>query len=1122
MSSKIGVYICHCGTNISGNVDIDEVVEFARTLPEVSIVRDYRFMCSDPGQNLIQEDIDKMGLDRVVVASCSPLMHEPTFRGACERQGLNAYLFTMANIREHCSWVSFDSGVATDKAKALIAGSVRRAAFLAPLEQKTVPVNPNTLVVGAGIAGIQAALDIADAGHKVYLVEKDSSIGGHMAKFDKTFPTLDCSACILTPKMVQVGQHPNIELLTCSTVEEVTGYVGNFKAKVKSTPRFVDAAKCTSCGECTKVCPVDVSNEFEEGMCDRKAVYRNFPQAVPNTFLIDHPQAAPCQATCPVGQQVQGYVALVAQGKFNEAHELIRKTSALPSICGRVCYHPCETNCKREAVDDPVAVKGLKRFVLDNSPLPEIEPPPSSGKKVAIVGSGPAGLTAAHDLALKGHDVTVLEAQAELGGMLRLGIPAYRLPRNIIKNDIDFIRKLGVKFQTNTLVDAARFSQLRATHDALFLGVGAHTALALGLEDDTVAGIELGIDFLRKANLGLDVAVGQRVAVIGGGNTAVDAARTAIRMGSQRVDILYRRSRAEMPADDEEIEALLEEGLNIEFLVAPTKVLHKDGKLTGLKVVQMELGEPDASGRRRPIPIAGSEGTVEYDMVIPAISQKPDNGFAENSGMELTRWGTISVNTVNCSTNIPRVFAGGDNVRGPASVIEAMADGKRAATAIHNLLSGRSLSDGLTAPEPYDLELSEEERLTLKVDTSVEKRVKMPTLDPAKRVTSFDEVELGYTEAMARDEAARCLSCGVCSECGECARVCEPGAIDYDMKETVHEVEIGSVIVATGFEAFDSKEAVRYGYGKFPDVYTGLEFERMNSASGPTDGQLRLKNGETPKSVGIIHCVGSRDKHHNEYCSRVCCMYSLKFAHLVAEKTGAEVYNFYIDMRCFGKGYEEFYNRLLEEDVRFVRGRAAFVTDFPLNEEERDKLVIRVEDTLIGEMRRIPVDMVILSTGLEARKDSQDVSRMFNISRGKDGFFLEKHPKLAPVATATDGIFLAGACQGPKDIPDTVAQGSAAAAQVLSMVARGEISIEVATCTVNEELCGGCRVCNSACALSAITFEEEKGVSVINDALCKGCGTCAAACPSGAISAKHFTDEQIISEIEGVLHDVRA
>ncbi len=357
--------------------------------------------------------------------------------------------------------------------------------------------------------------------------------------------------------------------------------------------------------------------------------------------------------------------------------------------------------------------------------------------------------------------------------------------------------------------------------------------------------------------------------------------------------------------------------------------------------------------------------------------------------------------------------------------------------------------------------------------------------------------------------------------CKVCEKVCEAKAVDHNQEDRIEEIKVGAVILATGFKSFDATRIPEYGYGRYKNVLTGMEFEKMNSASGPTGGRIMMADGGEPKSVGIIHCVGSRDERYHKYCSRVCCMYALKFAHLIKEKTGAEVYNFYIDMRCFGKGYEEFYHRLLEEEVRFIRGRAASVTDFPLNESEKGKLVVRVEDTLIGEVRRIPLDMVILATGLEPVANSKEIARAFHISCG-DGFFTERHPKLAPVSTPTDGIFIAGACQGPKDIPDTVAQASAAASQVQSLMGKGEIEVESATSIVDAEKCAGCRICNTLCSLNAISFDEEKHVSVINDVLCKGCGTCAAACPSAAIIARHFTDEQLFSEIEGALYDVRA
>jgi heterodisulfide reductase subunit A-like polyferredoxin/ferredoxin len=353
--------------------------------------------------------------------------------------------------------------------------------------------------------------------------------------------------------------------------------------------------------------------------------------------------------------------------------------------------------------------------------------------------------------------------------------------------------------------------------------------------------------------------------------------------------------------------------------------------------------------------------------------------------------------------------------------------------------------------------------------------------------------------------------------CKICEDNCEAGAIDHTRQDEIRQFKVGAIVLATGFDMFDSREIPRYGYGHLPNVVTSLEFERICHASGPTGGKILTSQGKVPESVGIVHCVGSRDKNHQEYCSRVCCMYSLKFAHLVKEKTGAEVTNFYIDMRSFGKGYEEFYKRLLSEEVNFVRGKVAEVTNVAQSPEEEGKLVVVAEDTLLGLVRRIPVDMVVLSAGLKPGEDTEKLNQVFSLSRSPDGFFAEKHPKLAPVDTASDGIFLAGACQGPKDIPDSVAQGAAAAAGALSLIDKGSIVLEPIRAKIDADLCGGCQICVANCPFSAVEYNPEKGISEIQEELCKGCGTCVAGCPTGAAQQENFEDKQIFSEVEGIL-----
>ncbi len=1133
MSTRIGFYVCHCGINIAGKVRVEELAAFTRELKNVVIARDYKFMCSDPGQEMIEKDIKEYDLNRVVVASCSPRLHEKTFQGACRRAGLNPYFFQMASVREQVSWVTEDEDEATRKAKTLAAGAINRVNYHERLYARQASVHPDIMVVGGGIAGMQAALDIGNAGHKVYLVEKSTTIGGHMLQFDKTFPTLDCAACIGTPKMVEVAQNANIELLSYSEVQEVAGYIGNYTVKIRRKPRYVTEGVCTGCGECVNVCPVSIPSEWDEGLGSRAAIYRAFPQAVPITFCIDKKDRAPCVIACPAGINVQGYVQLISQGKYQEATRLIMERLPLPGVLGRVCPHPCESQCRRLDVDEAIAIRNLKRFAADHANLKELDPPEIEERpeKVAVVGSGPSGLTVAYYLRLKGYQITIFEALDVLGGMLRVGIPDFRLPREVLDQEIDYILRLGVKTQTGVRFGSdLTFKDLKEEgFSAVFLGIGAHDSLDLHIpgEKDTQGVID-AIRFLREVNLGNKTCPGSRVVVIGGGNVAIDAARVAKRLGAREVTVVYRRSEREMPAYAEEIEGAKKEEIHFSYLTAPVKVLVKEGKIEGFECMRTELGQPDASGRRRPMPVAGSEFVISCDAVIPAIGQKIDAPWAnQEPDLKWSPRNTLNVNPQTMQTNIPYVFAGGDAVTGPATVIEAVAAGHKAVEAIHRYINDEDLD--LYAKQLEAQEKPGRDWQEIPDELSQESRAHPQHLDPEISAASFDEVDLGFSESEAQREALRCLNCGICCECMECVRVCEAKAVGHSMKEEELEVKVGSIIIATGYDIIDPTPMKQFGYGKYPNVFTSLEFERLSNATGPTGGEILIRdeNGEltrTPKSVAILHCIGSRDVNYHEYCSRVCCMYALKYGHLIHEKVGhdAQIFNFYIDMRCFGKGYEEFYKRCQEEGTNFIRGKVAEITDQAVTREEQGKLIAIAEDTLLGRRLRVPVDMVILCVAMEARNDAREVGRIFGVNQGADGFFLEEHPKLAPLDTATAGTFLAGACQGPKDIPDAVSQASGAAVKSLALATLGEVEIAPIISWIDPDVCAGCQTCIELCPYTAIEYNQRMGISVVNEALCKGCGSCAGFCPSGAAQVKHFNEKQVFAELEGIIDSLHS
>jgi heterodisulfide reductase subunit A len=652
MSNKIGVFVCHCGINIASTVDIKELINYAKTLDGVVVSKDYKYMCSDVGANLIKDSIKKNKLDGVVIACCSPRMHENTFRGVVEAGGINAFNLEIANIREQCSWAHEDKHRATEKAKALVRGAVAKARLLEPLESSKISVIPEALVIGAGISGIQAALDLAEEGHKVYLIEKDPSIGGRMAQLDKTFPTLDCSGCILTPKMMDVANHPNIELLTYSEVVGVEGIIGDYTVKVNKKARYVDLGKCTGCGDCMASCRLKdrIDSEFDEGIGKRSAIYMPFPQAVPLKCTIDKDKCL-----------------MLTRGK-----------------CG----------------------------------------------------TGPL-----------------------------------------------------------------------------------------------------------------------------------------------------------------------------------------------------------------------------------------------------------------------------------------------------------------------------------------------------------------------------------------CVESCEAGAIDFKQKDEEIELNVGAIVIATGYDVLDPASLYEYGYARSDDVITTLQMERLISSTGPTQGEIiRPSNGEKPKSITYILCVGSRDENECTWCCRIGCMSALKHVYLLKEKLGddVEINVCYTDIRSFGKGYEEFYRKIRGMKTNFFRGRPSEVR------KAEDHLTIDIFDTTTNKLFELYTDMVVLVPALVPRSNNEDFARLLHISQSADGFLLEAHPKLRPMDTFTGGIFLAGCCQSPKDIQDSVAQSSGAAARAANILSKKELESEPQIAYVDEDLCSGCSTCLSVCSYNAIELikEDDKSRAKVNEAQCMGCGACVASCPSGAMQQRGFKDKQMSPMIE--------
>ncbi len=896
------------------------------------------------------------------------------------------------------------------------------------------------LVVGGGISGMQASLDLANSGFKVYMVEETTSIGGRMSQLDKTFPTNDCSMCMISPKLIEVDKHLNIELITHAQLQSLEGEEGNFTAKILKKARFIDMDKCSACGDCTEVCPVSLPNDFEQGLILRKAAYKRYPQAIPSANAISKLGTAPCKVACPAHISAQGYVALIGQGKYREAVNLVRQEAPFPGVLGRVCTHPCESNCTRGKIDEPISICRLKRFISDQVKGEGDDNPPermeSKGKKVAIIGSGPAGLTTAYFLGLWGYDPTIFEALPVAGGMMAVGIPAYRLPKDILEYEIEFVKSAGVEIKTNTRIgESIKLGDLKNQgFEATFVATGAHRNIPMGIEGEDLEGVIPGVEFLRDVALGNQTKLGEKVAVIGGGNVAIDAVRTAVRMGAKKAFILYRRSRDEMPANLEEIEETEEEGIEIRYLAAPNRIVGENGRVTKIECVKMELSDPDESGRRSPVRVEGSEFTLDVDTIIPAIGQAPDLSFLGEGEIKADKRSRIETRDLTLETDVPGIFAGGDVVLGPATVIEAISAGKQAAISIDRYLRGEDVAAG------RELDLQEAEVTIEKVKKQAREKPLMAS--PEERRTDFREVTLVMSEEQAQAEASRCVSCGLCSECYQCVVACQANAIDHSMKDEVVDLKVGSVVMAPGFKPFDPTVIKgEYGYGRMPNVVTSLQFERILSASGPFEGQvLRPSDGKHPTKVAWIQCVGSRDETCNrEYCSSVCCMYATKQS-VIAKEHDANIQPtiFYNDIRAFGKGFERYYESARDKTgVRYVRGIPSAVKE--LQQSKNLLLEFQGED---GNRVQEEFNMVVLSIGLEPSESIEKLAEALSIETDQYGFC--QTDELYPNLTSRPGICVSGAFDAPMDIPESVMNASSAAFKASNKIAeaRGTLTTE--------------------------------------------------------------------------------
>jgi heterodisulfide reductase subunit A-like polyferredoxin len=902
------------------------------------------------------------------------------------------------------------------------------------------------LVCGGGIAGIQASLDLASSGFKVYLVDSAAAIGGRMAQLDKTFPTGDCAMCILSPKLVECARNRNIEIITLADIQSVSGRPGSFKVRIRQNPRYVDPQKCNACGDCAMVCPVNLPNEFDGGVSTRKAIFQPYPQAIPNAFSISKNSGqAPCKVYCPAGVNAQGFIDLVAADKITEAYDLVRQRCPLPAVCGRVCRHPCQGNCSRKDIEEAVSIGNLERFVGDFILAnPDKYPPlaPSTCEvdgKVAVIGGGPAGLTAAADLALMGYKVTLFEAKPYLGGMLRYGIPAFRLPKDILDKEIQYVLNLGVEVKTATSIARPKDllkpvtileegSESDNGFHAVFVATGAWAGRKLGIPGEDAQGIWDALDFLSAINAGNFPEIGPNVLVIGSTDLAVDAARCALRLpGIKSVHLACMESSGEMPGHSGETAEALKEGVLFHHDLGPTRI-----EAEGEKVVSVSFRACtslfDEYRRLDPLFDDSNISTLPADTVIVAVGRGVDSS---RYGTEARPGGRILTDEETLATSIRGIFAGGDAVLGPASLPEAMGQGHKAAAAIDAYIRGSAQIRSTDAVSVSDSIPSSSNQIKLapnpKPNTARKNGIQMPQTDVSVRLRDMKEINLGYSRDQALSEARRCLSCGLCSECMQCVKACSAGAILHDQQTADVDIEVGSIILAPGSEEFQASLWEELGYGCGENVLSNVQFERMLSATGPLGGCLqRPSDGGDVRKIAFIQCVGSRDPSRGiSYCSSICCLSAAKEAMVAleyAQGRNLEISIFGTEVRAFGKDFDGYVNRVRDENgVKYIRVRPSRVTEMPGTKNPRVTFIDSA-----GMERHQEFDLVVFSTGIRISSSIRDMAGRLGIDLNEHGFAQTK--RFFPLTTSRPGIYVAGAFQEPKDISESVAQGSAAAA----------------------------------------------------------------------------------------------